>query len=302
VSQQTNISIFCRHHATRLRVSARPLPYLIGLSAIQSLHQELAAYPKPGLVSPIDSGSHRDMDAALFFRSLFSLRSYFCEVATAGMLGVPFAVLKPIAIAAEARMLTATRGVNTHRGAIFNLGLLAAAAGSLLQSGETLKDDALGAEVRAAWGDEIREHGRSLRQVSHGRAVATRYGVGGALEGAAAGFPHVFKIGLPVLQDALARGGSPNAATVQCLFSLMAVLPDTNLLYRGGEAGLILAQDVAQQFLADGGVHREGWRKHAMSLHRLFVDRNLSPGGSADLLAATLFVNRLQHIFNTTSN
>ncbi len=266
----------------------------IGLYAVQSLYQELATYPKPGLVSPIDSGSHQDMDASLFFRSLFSLRKYYRDIALAGKHGASFETLKQLGINAEKRMLKATLGVNTHRGAIFNLGLLAAAAGYLQHANLTLQQDALGIEISTRWGDAIRHHGRLLPKTSHGSLVASRYGVGGALHEAATGFPHLFKVGLPALQKSLAMGIDPNRAAVQCLFSLMAVLPDTNLLYRGGESGFVFAQESARSFLAEGGVHRLDWQEHAIAIHQQFVNLNLSPGGSADLLAATLFVNRLQ--------
>lgn len=272
----------------------RQVPQMIGRFAVQSLHQELAAYPKPGLVSPVDSGSHQDMDASIFFRSLFSLRNYFREIALAGGQGASFALLKQLGIAAEERMMVATQGVNTHRGAIFNLGLLAAAAGHLQGANLPLQKDALGAVVSARWGEAIRQHGKSLSHRSHGSQVASRYTVGGALLEASSGFPHVFGVGLPVLQKSLARGADPNSAAVQCIFSLMEVLADTNLLYRGGESGLTFAQKSARTFLAAGGVYRPDWKKHANDIHRQFVCRNLSPGGSADLLAATLFVNRLQ--------
>ena len=276
-------------HLTGLRTSQA-----IGRCAVQSLHQELATYPKPGLVSPVDSGSHQDMDAAIFFRSLFSLRRYFCEISLAGMQGSSFANLKQLGITAEERMLKATQGVNTHRGAIFNLGLLAAAAGHLQKVDLSLQKDTLSAVISVRWGDAIKQHGRSLPQTSHGGQVAAHYGVGGALHEASSGFPHVFNVGLPALQKSLASGADQNSAAVQCLFSLMKDLADTNLLYRGGDSGLIFAQESAQSFLADGGVHRPGWRKQAIEIHREFINRNLSPGGSADLLAATLFVNRLQ--------
>lgn len=273
----------------------RHAPLAIGRFALQSLHQELATYPKPGLVSPVDNGSHRDMDAALFFRSLFSLRRYFCDIALAGgTRHVSFELLKQLGISAEERMLRATGGVNTHRGAIFNLGLLAAAAGHLRSAGLPLQNRALSDMVSNCWGDDIRGHGKLLSKTSHGSQVASRYGAGGALHEAATGFPHLFEIGLPALQKSLACGTNQNSAAVQCLFSLMEVLPDTNLLYRGGEKGLTFARDAARSFLAEGGVHRPDWKSHAIEIHRQFVDVNLSPGGSADLLAATLFVNRLQ--------
>lgn len=270
------------------------IPRLIGLYALQSLHQELATYPKPGLVSPVDNGSHQDMDASLFFRSLFSLRSYFRDIALAGMRRASFEVLKQLGIAAEERMLKATQGINTHRGAIFNLGLLAAAAGRLQESKLSLQDNALGVAVSMNWGDAIKDHGQSLPKTSHGSLVSSRHGVGGALHEASSGFPHVFGVGLPALQESLGKGAGSNSAAVQCLFSLIEVLPDSNLLFRGGESGLNFARKSARFFLSEGGIHRPDWQNHAIQIHREFINLNLSPGGSADLLAATLFVNHLQ--------
>ncbi len=262
--------------------------------ALRALHQELSAYPKPGLVSPIDSGSHDDMDARTFFRSLLSLRSYFMEISHAGMRFAPFTDLKRLGIAAEGRMLQATGGVNTHRGGIFNLGLLAAAAGAIQAGQHGLQGDALGRYVRQTWGEAIRHHGVARPKTSHGSQVVLRHGIGGVIEEAAQGFPHLFETGLPVLQASLAGGASLHDATVQCLFALIAVLPDSNLLYRGGITGLEFAQRSALGFLETGGVHRHGWQTDAIQLHRQFVIRRLSPGGSADLLAATLFVHWLQ--------
>ena len=267
---------------------------VIGLCAVQSLYQELAAYPKPGLVSPIDSGSHADMDATLFFRSLFALRHYFYAIAAAGMQDARFATLKQLGLAAEERMMQATMGVNTHRGAIFNLGLLAAAAGSLVAAGRPLRYKAIAERVKSSWGDAIRCHGAALPKTSHGSLAAAKYGVGGALHEASNGFPHVFNVGVPALQECRERGTDQTRTAVHCLFRLMESLPDTNLLFRGGDAGLRIAQRSAREFLAAGSVHRPDWKTHAVMIHRQFVSQNLSPGGSADLLAATLFVGHLQ--------
>ena len=95
----------------------------IAVLAVRSLYAELVLYPKPGLVSLRDNGSHVDMDADCFMRSLFSLRRYFRDIALAGAAGAEFKVLKQLGIAAEQRMLKATRGINTHRGVIFALGM-----------------------------------------------------------------------------------------------------------------------------------------------------------------------------------
>ena len=110
----------------------------IGRAAIRALYAELALHPKPGLVSPLDSGSHDDMDMTTFMRSLFALRGYYRDIAAAGARGADFAMLQALGIAAERRMLAATGGVNTHRGAIFGLGLLTAAAGWLRGTGKPL--------------------------------------------------------------------------------------------------------------------------------------------------------------------
>src|SRR5450830_1577900 len=106
--------------------------------AVRSLYQELVLYPKPGLVSLVDNGSHQDMDAATFMRSLFSLRRYFLAIAEAGARGAPFSLLKQLGVQAERRMLSATGGVNTHRGAIFSLGMLCAAVAWSRAQGMTL--------------------------------------------------------------------------------------------------------------------------------------------------------------------
>src|SRR5690349_17241348 len=104
-----------------------PTPEAIGRAATLSLYDELALSPKPGLVTLLDRGSHTDMDAHTFMRSLLALRGYFARIATLGAQGAGFPALQACGIEAEAHMLSATGGINTHRGAIFMLGLLCAA-------------------------------------------------------------------------------------------------------------------------------------------------------------------------------
>ena len=272
-------------------------PRAIGRLALRALHEELVCYPKPGLVSRVDTGSHADMDAATFVRSVFALRHYFPAIATAGAAGAPFARLRELGLAAERRMLRATAGINTHRGAIFNLGLLAAAAGWQQARGDDSRRT-LGETVRRHWGEAIARPAivAEAAPPSHGLRVAQRYGIGGARAEAATGFPHVFGVGLPAFERSLAQHGDHQRAAVQCFFSLVAQLPDTNLLYRGAADGLRYAQTAARDFLSAGGVAHPDWRARAESVHRAFVARRLSPGGSADLLAATLFVHAWQQV------
>lgn len=261
-------------------------------AALAALREELATGPKPGLVSPGDAGAHADMDAGTFGASLRALRGFFGAAAEAGLAGAPFEALRALGVEAEARMLGATGGVNTHRGAIFSLGVLSAAAGRLAAGGRSFAGSALADTVRAAYGDAVRR--LAPAPGSHGAAAARAHGVPGAREEAALGFPHVFEVGLPALEASLRRGAARNEARIQCLFALVARLPDTNLVHRGGPEGLAFARGAARAFLLAGGVHRRGWRGHALAIHRALVRRHLSPGGSADLLAATLLVHRLR--------
>jgi triphosphoribosyl-dephospho-CoA synthase len=263
--------------------------------AVRSLYHELALYPKPGLVSFRDNGAHCDMDAGTFMRSLFSLRGYFVSIAAAGMRDAGFAELQQLGLAAESRMLRATRGTNTHRGAIFTLGLLGAAAGCAAARNITPSDENLRAMVIDNWSRDLRAIPvAGAATPSHGRLMAARHGVTGARGEALRGFPAVFQIALPALRDALARGTDTQIALVHTLFVLLARTADTNVLYRGGTEGLQYMQSQAGKFLARGSVFVPGWQWHAEAMHRECSKNNLSPGGCADLLAAAWFMHQLQ--------
>ncbi|MBL8483008.1 MAG: triphosphoribosyl-dephospho-CoA synthase, partial [Rhodocyclaceae bacterium] len=135
---------------------------------------------------------------------------------------------------------------------------------------------------------------RRQAPASHGLAAWQRYAAGGAREQAAAGFPAVYGIALPVLRELRASGVDEDRALVGTLMALMAELTDTNLLWRGGGAGLADVQAAAAAFNAQGGVRRRGWRARLMHMHGWMVERNLSPGGSADLVAAAWLVHGLE--------
>lgn len=268
----------------------------IGRLAIRSLYREAALAPKPGLVSPGSQGSHRDMDFSIFVRSLQSLRSYFPAIAACGQRSPGFAPLQVLGIEAEAAMLAATAGVNTHRGAIFNLGLLCAAAGKLIADGETPTAVAVCNTVKMRWGAVILDglvSPPAASQLSHGLVVAQRYGSGGARQEAASGFSAVLEIGLPAYRSVLAATGDGELAALQALFALIAEVDDSNLLWRGGPAGLAYGRRAATEFLAAGGVFTSDWRDYAEAIDRDFIARHLSPGGSADLLGVTLFLAEL---------
>jgi triphosphoribosyl-dephospho-CoA synthase len=267
----------------------------VGRLAVRSLYLEAALHPKPGLVSPVDNGSHVDMTMATFYRSLFALRRYFPAIARAGAADPELALLQALGRVAERDMLRATAGVNTHRGAIFHLGLLCAAAGRLHRSGSAPSAGLLCATVAKCWGEAIRQGATSAqldpRQTSHGLQVLRRYAAGGARAEAASGFPSVVEASLPAYREALSATGDARRAGVQALFVLIERTEDSNLLWRGGVVGARFARRCATHFLRNGGVLAGDWLLEATRIHRRFMAHHLSPGGCADLLAVTFFLH-----------
>ena len=264
----------------------------VGRAAVAALYDELALEPKPGLVSLRDSGSHDDMDARTFMRSLFALRHSFARLAALGACGAQFAALERAGIEAETRMLRATAGINTHRGAIFSLGLLCASAGNLVARSAALQAAAIRRTLIDRWGDSLQQRAMQTRP-SNGAAVVRSLGLNGASAEAARGFVVLFETTLPALQAAITRGAAPRQARVDALFHTIAVLDDTNLAHRGGLAGLRFAQRAARDYLRAGGASRPDGLEHARQVHCEFVRHRLSPGGAADLLSAACWVQRV---------
>jgi triphosphoribosyl-dephospho-CoA synthase len=262
----------------------------IGALAADCLVLEVETWPKPGLVSHVDSGAHRDMDADLLRRSARVLRPFFAELAAAGAAGAEMDRLRAIGVKGEAAMRAETHGVNTHRGAIFGMGLLAAAAGFRRCYGAQAT---LGRIIASRWGAGIANGPVELH--SHGSVVARSYRAGGARAEAAAGMPSLYTVARPALGEGRwLAAGDEEAARVHACMSLIATVADSNLLYRGGPEGLAFAQAEAGAFLADGGVGAVDWRGRAEAIHARFVARNLSPGGCADLLAMALFAEAVE--------
>ncbi len=254
--------------------------------ANNSLYAELKCYPKAGLVSLVDSGSHRDMDHHTFLASIKALDDYWMQMVELGIKNAPFSELVVAGLAAEYVMLSTTNGVNTHRGAIFIVGILVAAcaAAYVKQAKFAMIPDL----IRNLWGASILQHRTS--KISHGQQVRDRYlsNKCDIIHHAAGGFEEIFSLYLSQLKEFYPKYGE--VAYVQLFYILLSQVQDTNLLYRGGLVGLEFAQTQAQKFISAGGITQHDWLLNAQSTHREFIARNLSPGGCADLLAATIFV------------
>ena len=275
----------------------------IGKLAHRALIWEANVTPKPGLVDRENSGAHRDMDLKLFLKSADALRPWFADCARIGLAmrdAAPeqvFARLRKRGIEAEKAMFAATGGVNTHKGALFSLGILCCAA-AMAGEGASVPAilDRAAMLARPSLDDltELRPEdahtGGEVQYLSSGRT-----GVRGE---AAAGFPHARDCGLPALEEALRRGVDAglkgdalfNRACLHALLALMARVEDSNILRRSGPEALRSVQSRAEA-LRMRGFGMDDLRR----MNDDFVRENLSPGGSADLLAITIFLYDIQN-------
>lgn len=270
------------------------LSEFIAVRAFLALNQEVNTTPKPGLVDRNNRGAHRDMDIRTFFASANALRPFFCRFAETGYLTrdlgpeETFARIRPIGLEAEDAMRRATRGVNTHKGAIFSLGLLCAAAGRITPADWTaarLLDTCGQMTVGLVHGDLAQITPETAK--TSGERLYAQYGISGVRGQAEAGFPAVRKVGLPTLRRALEAGLSLNDAGAVTLLHLLAATDDTNLIHRSDRQTQLQVRSQVRELLKKDPFPAP---EVIEALDRDFIRKNLSPGGSADLLALTLFL------------
>ena len=260
--------------------------------AVQALIDEADLSPKPGLVDRRGNGAHSDLHLGLMHASAHALWPTFKAMAEAaqeiGEVGQPLReTLGQLGRDGEADMLRVTGGVNTHRGAIWALGLLSAAA--MLESRASAGEIAASAAALARLDDPAAPHNPD----SHGARVCRRYGVLGAREQAQYGFPAVIEHGLPQLLVSRRGGAGEQNARLDALLAIMTELSDTCVLHRAGLEGLTRMQQGARAVLAAGGCASLAGRRQLRALEGEMLSLRASPGGAADLLAATLFLDCL---------
>ncbi|QXI16129.1 triphosphoribosyl-dephospho-CoA synthase [Pseudomonas hamedanensis] len=275
-------------HALNLQAKPLSLAERLADLAVDALIDEADLSPKPALVDRRGNGAHTDLHLGLMHASALALWPAFKEMVEAalniGEVGLPLReAIGRIGREGEQAMLATTNGVNTHRGAIWALGLLVTAAA--LQP----KFIALCA-ARLALLDDC----YAPKPLSHGAQVAQRYGARGAREEAQLGFPSVLQRGLPQLHKSRANGHGEQNARLDALLAIMTELADTCVLYRAGEPGLHAMQRGAQAVLDAGGSASLSGRRRLHELDQQLIALNASPGGAADLLAATLLLDRIE--------
>lgn len=276
-------------------IAAGPYPVVrcpaeLARRAARALIEEAELTPKPGLVDGRGPGAHHDLSLQLLVTSAHVLEPYFRRMAEEAkrerLPGTLRIRLGKLGREAEHAMLRATKGINTHRGAIWSLGLLVAGAARLASS-EPARICHEAARI-ARWPDEA-GHRRSLSEEQPWRLDAEF----GARREAFRAFPHVQFAGLPALARARNSGVPESFARIDALLAIMADLSDTCILRRGGELALYTVQHRAKQILALGGSCPAGGAAALQRLEQTMLALWVSPGGSADLLAATLFLDGL---------
>lgn len=275
------------------------IPYIIGHLASMALQAELDTTPKPGLVDRNDNGAHRDMDHALMQRSIQALHPYFVRLAQLG-----FTDKQPchddivnIGIEAEREMFKATGGVNTHKGALFSIGLAAVAlageAFSRITQAErcgTMAYNDVNSKQIQSLSNSIASLARLFPDTNgtHGSKAKANNILKGALDNAREGYTQLFKAWLPFYIDRIAEGD--NYALHKTLLRIMCDLDDTNIVYRTSMETMKEVKTEARQML-DASRNIVNFEAALQAMNTDYIHRNISPGGSADMLSLVVFLS-----------
>ena len=281
----------------------------IGLLMQKALFYEVNTSLKPGLVDRLHNGSHKDMRLSTFINSAYSLTDYFCQCVKEGLscdcskkeLPLLFQKLRGIGKQAEKNMLFATQGINTHKGIVFSGGILCAAIGYYIStnSKDISSENFLLSlpEICRCMLPELLSDYLTLTPdtaKTNGEKLYLKYKITGIRGEAKEGFPLLFNVGFPLFQAVLKKGFSLWQAGLITLLHYIACTEDTNLIIRSDYQLACKIQKNLQQFLAHATYEKQ--LSILPKLDAFFVSRNISPGGSADMLALTYFLYFIQNI------
>lgn len=263
--------------------------------ACRALLYEVCTTPKPGLVDCNNNGSHNDMDIFTFLDSSIALQPYFELCVRIGRDTADnspretFFQLRKAGKNAEKDMLAATRNVNTHKGAIFSVGILCAALGRIKRAAWYFPDEILKECAAIAKGITETDLGdiTAKTAVTVGERLYLNYKITGIRGEAESGFPAVRDFGLPVLIQGIKKGMSINDAGCAALLTLMSEIEDSTLISRSDLETQVRIKKELKTFLAENPYPD---KKLIEKMDFEFIKKNLSAGGSADLLAVCYFL------------
>lgn len=273
-------------------------------AAVSGMLLEVSTTPKPGLVDRNNSGAHRDMDFNLFMRSTASISFYMYEFAKAGFnhkgdLKELIYKIKPIGIKAEENMFKETHGVNTQKGIIYLMGLVCSASGFLIKQGKPFNSEDICSAVSNICKAQVEDEFKSIskkEKLSSGERIYLKYGIKGVRGEAAKGLLCVALKGLPFLKEGLLRGLSLNDSMVQSLIGIMSLVEDTTVISRHNTDVLYNFVHIkAKEALGLGGMFTKEGKEAITEMDKLFIEKNISPGGAADLLAVTYAIYDIEN-------
>lgn len=288
------------------------LSFKLAEYAQKSILYEAILTPKPGLVDAVDSGAHKDMDIYTFIDSSTSLFKGFYSYAKLGLTCKQdekelFVKIRNIGIIAEKDMFKATDNVNTHKGINFSLGIVIAATGYYLkdmykeQVNNFKPDDTLQILkiVKRMTEGLVKNDFRDLDQkekLTNGEKIYLEKGFSGIRGEVEGGFPTVFNTSLPRLRFLSNNDIKKDRLLLDVLFHIMSVSIDSNVINRGGFETLEFVNEEALKFIEDGIIYQDNYQEKIEELNNVFIEKNISPGGAADLLAITIFFAFLESI------
>jgi triphosphoribosyl-dephospho-CoA synthase len=284
-----------------LQAPSKQVIDFIGKTATESLIAEVSTTPKPGLVDMISNGAHKDMNYNTFIDSAKAISPYYSRMAELGYgwktsLMELFQEIRKIGLEAETAMYQATNHVNTHKGLIFSAGILSAAAAYVYSKIGWFDTDKIFETCIQMTDERIEKDFKNIDCVhpkTNGEFLYVQYGNKGIRGEVQKGFPTVRNLSLPVLRNLMESNYSSNLSQIQVLMLLLAFTEDTNVLARHDKETLCYVQETANNFLSRGGVFAPDGMYELWNLDRLFIEKNISAGGCADLLAVTIMLYRL---------
>lgn len=272
--------------------------------AVKSLIYEVSATPKPGLVDRNNPGAHRDMDFFTFIDSSLELTDYFYECTYIGSnfynedKTMLLKEIRPRGIKAENDMFLATKGVNTHKGLIFSVGIICAAVGHIFREKPSIyisSQDICSLVKMISQGitSEL-ENLDGKEELTYGERLFIKYGSKGIRGEAETGFKTVTDHSLPIMKTLMKEELHINDVLVQVLLNLMATTEDSNILGRHNMETLSFVRDKAKTVLKHGGYLTLAGKLLVEDMDKSFIKKNISPGGSADLMAITIMLYMLE--------
>lgn len=281
-------------------------------NALRALTYEVTAWPKPGLVDPVEREAHPDMDIFMFLDSSLSLQNYLRKCAWAGLNCQTntdyrdiFREIREFGKLAEADMFSSTNGINTHKGAVFSLGVLVTAVAINIKDDEQFDEEVIQVAVKKMLRELVKNDYSKIKSEDESKLTAgekqfLKYGTKGIRGEAADGYPVVFKYGLPIFME---TNGNMNQRLITALMNLALHTEDSTLIKRAGTLDIIEWKNQRiNEFFAAGGISTDAGNKVLNDIQTEFSDRHLSLGGTADLLIVTAFLGLTKEALNNGNN